>query len=75
MSLKLLVNNPDIWNAFLKELEVKISIHQKTLEGTDEPIHMYREQGAIRALKRLQKLRDDVNSRDDAAYSKKSKAV
>lgn len=64
MSLKKMVNDPAIWEAFVEEINVKIGIHQKTLEGTDIPEHIFREQGAIRTLRRLLYLRDEVNGRD-----------
>lgn len=64
MSLKQLVNTPEIWNAFVEEINIKLDLRKKTLIGTNEYEHILREQGAIRALERLLYLRDEVNGRD-----------
>jgi hypothetical protein len=64
MSLKKLVNDPEIWKAFVEEINTKLELRKKTLIGTNEYEHILREQGAIRALERLLYLRDEVNGRD-----------
>jgi hypothetical protein len=64
VSIKKLVNTPEIWDAFVEEINIKLDIRKKTLIGTNEYEHILREQGAIRALERLLYLRDEVNGRD-----------
>ena len=64
MSLKGFVNNPQLWDAFIEEINAKLELRKKTLIGTNEYEHILREQGAIRALERLLYLRDEVNGRD-----------
>lgn len=64
MSLKQLVNTPEIWESFVEEINAKLELKKKTLIGTNEYEHILREQGAIRALERLLYLRDEVNGRD-----------
>lgn len=59
--LKPLVNNKDLYEAFLEELDDLIEVQRKGLEqATGEPI-LYRHQGAISALRSLKNLRDKVN--------------
>jgi hypothetical protein len=64
MSIRKMVNTPEIWDAFVEEINIKLDIRKKTLIGTNEYEHILREQGAIRALERLLYLRDEVNGRD-----------
>jgi hypothetical protein len=64
MSLRKMVNDPAIWDAFVEEINTKLELRKKTLIGTNEYEHILREQGAIRALERLLYLRDEVNGRD-----------
>jgi hypothetical protein len=61
MSLKKLVNDKQIWDAFLVELEERISIQHRSMETVTDPAELYRHQGALRALRNLQYLRDKVN--------------
>lgn len=62
MSLKLLVNNPDVWNSFERELEEELTkIHTK-MEQTSEASDLYRLQGEAKVIRRLKKLRDKVNN-------------
>ena len=61
MSLKGFVNNPSEWSAFLEELDKKIEISHRTIEGTSEPTLIYREQGKIWAYRNLKGLRDTLN--------------
>jgi hypothetical protein len=49
MSLKLLVNNPDIWKALLAELEERIELTHKNLEQMNAAEELYRLQGEARA--------------------------
>jgi hypothetical protein len=61
--VKLFVNNPELWNPFLQELEVRILECHRRLEQVSDPVEAYRAQGEIQALRKLQKLRDKVNSK------------
>ena len=61
MSLKLLVNTKDIWDALLEELEERIQFSHKQLEQTQDEKELYRLQGDVRTLRRLKQLRDKVN--------------
>jgi len=61
MSLKLLVNDPKLWPEFLAELDTMIQLCYKTLEQVKDPIEIYRAQGELLALRKLQRLRDKVN--------------
>ena len=58
MSLKLVVNNKDSWDALLIEITDRISFAHKQLEQRNEPEELYRIQGEIRALRSLQMLRE-----------------
>ena len=61
MSLKLVVNNKDSWDAMLEEITTRIAFAHKQLEQRNEPEELYRLQGEIRALRSLQMLREKVN--------------
>ena len=61
MSLKLFVNNPDLWNAFKKELDEYLTLTHKNMEQMDKPEDLYRLQGEARAYHKLKMLRDKVN--------------
>jgi hypothetical protein len=63
MSLKLLVNNSEIWVPFLQELDSRIQVCYKKLEQITDPVELYRAQGEVQALAGLQKLRDKVNAK------------
>ena len=62
MSLKLLVNDPKLWPEFLTELDTMIQLCYKTLEQVKDPIDIYRAQGELLVLRKLQRLRDKVNA-------------
>jgi hypothetical protein len=59
-NLKGLVNNSQQWNNFSNYIETLVEDQRRTMEQTDELKIMYRAQGAIYQLRRLQKLRDEV---------------
>lgn len=63
MSLKLLVNTKDIWEAFTEEMDAKISRVHTQMEQASTPEELYRLQGQVFALRRLKRLRDEVNGR------------
>ena len=62
MSLKLLVNNPDIWKPLVSELEERIELTHKNLEQMSAVEELYRLQGEARAYRKLLNLRDKVNA-------------
>jgi hypothetical protein len=62
MSLKLLVNNPDIWKPLVSELEERIELAHKNLEQMNAVEELYRLQGEARAYRKLLRLRDKVNA-------------
>ena len=61
MSLKKLVNDKQMWDAFLVELEERISAQHRSMENVTDTAELYRHQGSVRALRNLQYLRDKVN--------------
>ena len=61
MSLKLLVNNKGIWDAFNEELDALIAQQQRSMETQTDSTSMYRLQGQIAAYRNLKYLRDKVN--------------
>ena len=61
MSLKLVVNNKDSWDAMLIEITERIAFAHRQLEQRNEPEELYRIQGEIRALRSLSMLREKVN--------------
>ena len=62
MSLKMLVNNPETWNAFEKELDERIQNSYRMFSQTEESNVMYRMQGQVHALNALKQLRLKVNA-------------
>ena len=62
MSLKLLVNNPDIWKSLVSELEERLELTHKNLEQMSEVEELYRLQGEARAYRKLLRLRDKVKA-------------
>ena len=62
MSLKLLVNNPDIWKSLVSELEERIELTHKNLEQMGEVEELDRLQCEARAYRKLLNLRDKVNA-------------
>jgi len=62
MSLKLFVNDVNLWGDFLSELDKRITDCYKKLEQVSDINEVFRTQGEIQSLRKLQKLRDKVNS-------------
>ena len=56
------MNNKKEWDAFLEELDIKISSAHRNLEQASTTIEIHRAQGSIMALKQLKLLRDKVNA-------------
>ncbi len=61
MSLKRIVNDKEVWDAFIEELEERISSTHRSMENLSDTDEIYRHQGAIKALRQLKYLRDKVN--------------
>jgi uncharacterized coiled-coil protein SlyX len=61
MSLKRIVNDKEVWDAFIEELEERISSTHRSMENLSDTAEIYRHQGAIKALRQLKYLRDKVN--------------
>ena len=61
MSIKLLVNTKEIWEAFVEELDTKIERVHVQMEQATTPEAFYRLQGHVTCLRRLKRLRDEVN--------------
>lgn len=61
--MKLFVNNPELWNPFLKELESRLVDCARRLEQVTDPVEVYRTQGEAQALRKLQRLREMVNAK------------
>lgn len=64
MSLKRLVNTPEIYTPFLEHLSLVIAARQRSLEQATDLNVIYRLQGGITELRRMQALRDEVNYKD-----------
>ena len=62
MSLKLLVNNKEAWDAFEAELNERIQNSYRMFSQTEESNVMYRMQGQVHALNALKQLRLKVNA-------------
>ena len=62
MSLKPLVNNKELWDTFKVELKQSIELAHKNMETCKELEEIYRLQGEIRALRKLEYLREKVNN-------------
>ena len=61
MILKQLVNDKVLYDAFKKELDIRINFAYKQIEQRDEPLELHRLQGEIKALRSLKMLRDKIN--------------
>lgn len=61
MSIKLLVNTKEIWEAFVEELDEKIERIHVQMEQATTPEDFFRLQGHATCLRRLKRLRDEVN--------------
>ncbi len=58
------MNNKKEWDAFLEELDVRISSAHRNLEQASTPIEIHRAQGSIMALRQLKLLRDKANAQN-----------
>lgn len=60
-ALKKLVNDKQLWEAYLEHIDSKIHSAHRRLEQEKEPANMYRVQGEIASLRRLKYMRDEIN--------------
>lgn len=58
--LKGLVSNHSQWDNFIKYIDTLIEQQHRVMEQTDNIQSVYKAQGAIYQLRRLQKLREEV---------------
>lgn len=70
MNLKPLVNDPLLWKSFLEWVDGAIEKSHLNLEKLTEPAGIYREQGKIDGLRRLKRLREEVNGADQPSLLK-----
>jgi len=60
-NLKPLVNNKELYEAFLAHIDDLIFIQHRTIERADSSVELHRAQGAITTLRKLKLLREAVN--------------
>jgi len=61
MHLKQLVNNKELYEEFQKHIDDLIYMRQRTMESANDPVVVYRQQGAIDVLRKLKLLKETVN--------------
>jgi len=61
MHLKQLVNDKECYEQFQEHLDNLIRMRQRALESANDSTTMYRQQGAIDALRKLKLLKETVN--------------
>jgi coproporphyrinogen III oxidase len=61
MSLKKLVNDNEIYEAFLQHIDDLIYLQHRQMEQASESVLFYRAQGAISQLRKLKHLREQIN--------------
>ncbi len=64
MSIKQLVNSPELYKSLLSVFEDKITLLQQSLEQAKDPLEIYRLQGQIMCLRRLTHLREEINTKE-----------
>ena len=62
MHLKQLVNNKELYEEFQKHIDDLIYMRERTMESANDPVIVYRQQGAIDVLRKLKLLKETVNS-------------
>ncbi len=62
--LKSVFNTAIVWEAFEGILESKAKGYYKVLEQSKDPVDVYRAQGALDALMKIKRLRDEINAKD-----------
>ena len=61
MSIKRLVNDPELYDALMEYFDVMIAKEQKSIESLTDMALIYRTQGALLTLKKLKLMREAVN--------------
>lgn len=64
MSIKKLVNDPQIWQGFLEEIDTWLEREYKFLEQARDIVDIHKAQGSVKTLRKLKNLRDIVNGRE-----------
>ena len=59
--LKQLVNDLQLWQDFSKYIDFLISEQHRVIEQASDDRVMWKTQGAITALRRLKRLKDEIN--------------
>jgi predicted Rossmann-fold nucleotide-binding protein len=62
--LKGLVSNNRQWDHFSNYLDVLIAQQHKTLEQSEDMVFVHKAQGAIEALRKIRRLREDIAQAD-----------
>lgn len=60
--LKPLVNNKDLYDVFLDYLNTRVKYYHSVLEQAPDDKDLHKAQGSIKELRRLMKLREEVNN-------------
>ena len=58
-----LVNNPSLWEEFLKYLGEEEEGVRKRLERSDTPTEIFRHQGELRNIRKMMALRETINNK------------
>jgi len=61
MHLKQLINDKECYEQFQQHLDDLIYVRQRTMESANDPVIVYRQQGAIDVLRKLRLLRETLN--------------
>ena len=64
MILKQLVNNKELYEAFLAYLDKKLEAEYRRVSSAEDIVMIHRAQGEIQCLKKLKHMREDINGRD-----------
>lgn len=59
--LKMLVNNPELWESFTEEVNLYIVACHRQMEQMRDTDDLFRLQGEVRAFRKMISLRDKVN--------------
>lgn len=62
--LKSVFNTQLVWEAFTGMLEIRARNYYKILEQAKDPIDLYKAQGALDALMKMKRLRDEINAQE-----------
>jgi len=53
-----------VWDAFTGVLEARARGYYKILEQAKDPVDLYKAQGALDALMKMKRLRDEINAQE-----------